>query len=121
MDNKKGKISKKDLETIFKSLEIPFNEGISSDKNKNAEARIVYWDYFWEPLVASGKEYATNVLYQVSFFSKISRHKKLLLLKKKLAEKEIFVAIEHEYNQKEQNWHSYFKVEVLEDLYEKFE
>lgn len=119
MEDKKIKsLTKSDLETIFESLDIPFNEGIQNDKNKNAEARIVYWDYFWEPLIASGKEYSTNVLYQVSFFSKTPRHKKLLELKRKLAERGIFVSIEHEYNQKEQFWHSYFKVEVLENLYE---
>lgn len=118
MENKIEKFSKDDLVLILKSLEIPCNEGIQNDKNKNAEARIVFWDYYWEPLVASGKEYSTNVLYQISFFSKKPRHEKLLKLKKKLADKGIFVAIEHEYNQKEQFWHSYFKVEVLENLYE---
>lgn len=118
MDDEIEKLSKEDLVLIFKSLEIPYNEGIQLDKNKNAEARIVFWDYYWEPLVASGKEYSTSVLYQVSFFSKKPRHAKLLELKRKLAEKGIFVVIEHEYNQKEQFWHSFFKIEILEMLYE---
>ena len=102
MNDDVSKLKKKDLEDIFKSLKIPYNEGIQNDKEKNAAARIVFWDYYWEPLVASGKEYTTKVLYQVSFFGKKPRHEKLLELKRKLAENGIFVHIEHEYNQKEQ-------------------
>ena len=118
MNDDVSKLKKEELEEIFESLKIPYNEGIQNDKDKNAEARIVFWDYYWKPMIASGTEYATNVSYQVSFFSRRPRHEKLLELKRKLAEKKIFVIIELEYNQKEQIFHSYFKVDVLENLYD---
>ncbi len=110
------KISKKDLQKIIDSLGIAYNEGISSDTNKNKNPRLVFWDFLWEPLTASGLEYDTVVTYQVSFFSSTPRHPKLIELKNLLAQKGIFVRIEHEYVEKDKCWHSYFGIDVLENV-----
>lgn len=107
-------MNKKELIELISSLDISYNEGISNDKNKNVVPRIVFWDFLWESLNASGQEYDTKVTYQVSFFSDIPRHPKLIELKKLLAQKGIFVRIEHEYIEKDRCWHSYFGIDVLE-------
>ena len=39
---------------ILESIDIPVNEGIQNDKDKNKYPRIVFWDYVWEPYTASG-------------------------------------------------------------------
>lgn len=109
-------IFKKDLLKIIDSLEITYNEGITSDTNKNKNPRIVFWEFLWEPMTASGQEYNTVVTYQVSFFSITPRHHKLIELKNLLAQKGIFVRIEHEYVEKDKCWHSYFGIDVLENV-----
>lgn len=109
-------LNKIELEKLLEQLEIPFNEGISNDKYQNVFPRIVYWDFLWEPLTASGNEYNTKVIYQVSFYSDIPRHAKLIKLKKLLEEKNIFIRIEHEYVESKKCWHSYFGIEVLENI-----
>lgn len=109
-------MNKNELIELISSLNISYNEGISSDKNEDAIPRIVFWDFLWEPLNASGQEYDTKVTYQVSFFSDIPRHPKLIELKNSLAQKGIFVRIEHEYIEKDRCWHSYFGIDVLEHV-----
>ncbi len=109
-------IKKNELEELFKKLEIPFNEGIQYMNDNNAPKRIVFFESVWEPLTASGNEYDTNVTYQVSFFSDIPRDEKLLKLKGLLALKKIYPVIYHEYLEAKRTWHSYFNVEVLENL-----
>ena len=79
-------MTKNDLEEIFKECEIPSNEGIQYLETNDKLPRIVYFEYRWEDIVASGKKFDTNVNYQVSFRSAITRDPKLLLLKKKLNE-----------------------------------
>lgn len=109
-------MEKDKLIKIFESLRIAFNEGIQNDKNTNQYPRIVFWEYYWEPIPASGEVYNTKVTYQVSFFSDIPRHPKLLELLRKLHENGIKPAIEHEYVQEERYFHSYFAIEVLENI-----
>lgn len=109
-------LKKEELIEILESLNIPVNEGIQNDKNSNAPERIVFWDYVWDPISASGKEYETQVTYQISFFSFIPRNPKLIQLKKILNEKEIKPIIYHEYNQERKEFHSYFAVEVIEQI-----
>lgn len=109
-------MTKAGLEEIFDSLEIKVNEGIQSDINTNLYPRLVYWEYVWNPQIASGKKYNTSITYQVSFFSLISRDPKLILLKQKLKEENINPIIYHEYIQEGKYFHSYFAVEVLEDV-----
>lgn len=109
-------MNKDELVKILKSVEIPINEGIQNDKNSNCYPRIIFWEYYWEPLNASGEVYNTKVTYQVSFFSDIPRHPKLLELLKKLHENGIKPVVEHEYVQEVKYFHSYFAVEVLENI-----
>lgn len=109
-------MTKERLVEIIKSINITYDEGITKDKNKNIYPRIVLWEYYWEPLTASNQEYDTNVTYQISFLSNISRDKKLLELKSLLAENGIFPNISHEYIEKDKCWHSYFPIEVLEKI-----
>ena len=109
-------MNKNDLEELLGKLNIPVNEGIQNDSNTNADPRIVFWEYGWEPVVASNNEYNTKVIYQISFFSRIPRHPKLLELKKELNQKKIFSYIEHEYVKDKKCFHSFFPVEVLENI-----
>lgn len=109
-------MKKIELIELLKLLGVPFNEGIQSDKNTNSLQRIVFWDYIWEPISASGDEYNTLVTYQVSFFSKTSRNSKLIKLKEMLKDKGLKPIIYHEYDQKNQEFHSYFSLEVLENI-----
>ena len=92
------------------------NEGIQNDLNTNVYPRIVIWEYDWEDIVGSDTRYDTNVTYQVSFFSDIPRHPKLIELKRNLNEKGIFSSISHEYVQESKYFHSFFKVEVREEI-----
>lgn len=111
-------MTKERLVEIIKSIDITYDEGITKDKNKNVYPRVILWEYYWEPLTASNQEYDTNtnVTYQISFLSNISRDKKLLKLRKLLAENKVFPNISHEYVEKDKCWHSYFSVEVLEKI-----
>lgn len=109
-------LNKDELVELIESLEIASNEGISSDINKNVYPRIIYWDYAWESQVASSEEYDTLVTYQISFMSKIPRHPKLVELKHLLNQKNIFPIIQHEYISEDKCWHSYFAIEVLENV-----
>lgn len=109
-------MEKEKLIEIFESLRIAFNEGIQNDKNANQYPRIVFWEYYWEPIPASGEVYNTKVTYQVSFFSDIPRHPKLLELLKNLHKNGIKPAVEHEYVQEDRCFHSYFPIEVLENV-----
>lgn len=63
-------MTKEELATLLDSLEIQVNEGILNDTNTNVYPRIVYWEFIWDSLNASGEEYDTKVSYQVSFFLK---------------------------------------------------
>lgn len=109
-------MNKEELEKLLKKLGIPINEGIQNDKDTNIYPRIVFWEYGWEPMIASNEEYNTKVIYQISFFSKEPRNKKLLELKKELKSKKIFPYIEHEYIQDKKCFHSFFPIEVLENV-----
>ncbi len=109
-------MEKDELIKTLESLGIAFNEGIQNDRNTNQYPRIVFWEYVWEPLSASGEVYDTKVTYQVSFFSDIPRHHKLLELLRKLHKKGIKPAVEHEYVQDDRYFHSYFGIEVLENI-----
>lgn len=109
-------MNKEQLEELLKELHIPFNEGIQNDKDTNVYPRIVFWEYVWDPNVASDSEYNTKVTYQISFFAKEPRNQKLLELKRKLNAKKIFPYIEHEYIEKNQYFHSFFSLEVVENI-----
>lgn len=109
-------MNKMELATLLDSLGIQVNEGIQNDGSTKVYPRIVYWEYVWEPLTASGTEYDTNVTYQISFFSKIPREPKLLELRNELKKINLFPIIQHEYIQEDKLFHSYFALEVLENV-----
>ena len=109
-------MNKQKLEEVLKKLGIPVNEGIQNDKDANVYPRIVFWEYGWDPIMASDQEYNTKVTYQISFFSKKPRDEKLLELRKELAKEKVFPYIEHEYIQKEKYFHSFFPIEVVENI-----
>ena len=91
-------MTRPELVELLDSLEIPVNEGTPSDKNIEAIEVVYFWDYLWEPLTASGKEYNTNVTYQISFLAEKPRSPRLLELKHKLSKLDLFPPIQHEYD-----------------------
>lgn len=109
-------MTKEELDQLLKSLDIPVNEGIQNDINTNAPHRIVYWEFIWESITASGSNYKYLVTYQISFFSQIPRDPILLKLIKKLNEIGINPRVEHEYDEEKKCFHSFFAIEVTETL-----
>lgn len=109
-------MTKPELIDLLKELNMPFSEGTPPDKIIEEPEIIYFWDYYWEDLIASGKEYNTNVTYQVSFLAEIPRSPKLLELKHKLNNLGLHPSIQHEYNPETRRWHSYFALEVLENI-----
>lgn len=115
-------LSKLELSELLHELDIPVDEGVSSDENKGMYPRIIYWPYSEEDVMASGKGYENLVTYQVSFFARTPQHKKYKLLRKLLREKGLHPLFSHEYVEKDpifaKAWHTYFSVEVLEEIEE---
>ena len=109
-------MTKPELIKLLKELKIPVNEGTPSDKNIETPEVLYFWDYLWEDLTASGKEYNTNVTYQISFLAEKPRSSKLLELKHKLNDLGLFPTMQHEYNPETRRWHSFFPLEVLENV-----
>ena len=109
-------MTKEELVSILQSLEISCNEGIQNMNNNSKLPRIVYFEYIWEPISSSGKEYKTLVTYQISFFSLNPRDQKLIQLKNKLIEHDIKPLITHEFLENTREFHSYFKLEVVENV-----
>lgn len=109
-------MTKSELVELLKGLNIPVNEGTPNDKVIEAPEIIYFWDYYWEDLIASGKEYNTNVTYQISFLAEIPRNPKLLELKHNLNNLGLYPSIQHEYDPETRRWHSYFALEVLENI-----
>lgn len=109
-------MTKPELEEILTFPETPLNEGTPEDTVIEASVRICFWEYVWEPLVASGSEYNTKVTYQVSVISEFPRCKELIELKHKLDKLDLHPIIQHEKDIKTRRWHSYFSIEVLENV-----
>lgn len=109
-------MTKEEFIEILKKLNIPINEGIQNDKSTGIYPRIVMFEIAWEDISASDDVYNTNVTYQISFFSNIPRNPKLIELKHILNENGIRPFINHEYIEDEKYFHSFFSVELLEEL-----
>ena len=109
-------MSKEELEELLKELNVPISESTPKDEDMEEEIRIHYWEYNWDDIKASGSNYNLKVLYQVSVIAEIPRHPKLLELKKKLNKKGIFPSIQHEYFPEKRRVHSFFSIEVLENV-----
>ncbi len=111
-------LSKLDFEKLIQSIRIPYAEGIQHMEDNDKNPRIVYFETTWETISASGCEYDTKVTYQVSFFSSKPRDNALLNLRKELSKKDIKPVIYHEYLKPKRTWHSFFTIEVLENIHE---
>ncbi len=109
-------ISKEELVELLEELKVPLSESTPKDDEMEKEIRIHFWDYIWDDIVASGKVYNTKVTYQISIVADKPRHPKLLELKKKLNEKGLFPIIQHERLTEKRRVHSFFSLEVLENV-----
>lgn len=109
-------MTKIELDELLKEPKIPVSEGVPADDDVNAETYINYWEYLWEDNTASGINYNTTVTYQISIISDVPRCKALLYLKKRLNEMGLFPTIQHEYDTETRRWHSFFALEVLENV-----
>lgn len=109
-------MTKQELIDLLDELKIPVSESTPKDDDMETEIRIHYWDYNWEDNVASGQEYNTIVTYQVSVVSNKPRHPKLLELKKKLNNLGYHPSIQHEYIVDSRRVHSFFSLDVLENI-----
>jgi hypothetical protein len=105
-------MTKSELVELLESLHIACNEGQSTKKNTDIYPRIVFWDYAWEDVMASGGDYATVETYQISFFAREPRHPKLLELREALRKEGMHPMISHEYVQTDKVFHSFMAVEV---------
>lgn len=109
-------MTKKEFIELLSQLGIPVSESTPKDDDMEEEIRLHYWDYNWEDNTASGKEYNTVVTYQVSVVASKPRHHKLLELKKMLNDRGYFPSIQHEYLTEQRRVHSFFSLEVLENI-----
>lgn len=113
-------MSKEDLSTLLHSVSVPVSEGISGEEDTNRFPRIVYWPFAEQDIMASGTEYKNYVTYQVSIYDRIPQGNTYKKLRNKLREKGIHPVFNHEYVEKdpiyEKTWHTYFAVDVLEDI-----
>ena len=109
-------MTKEELVELLDKLKIPISEGAPKDDDMEEEIRLHYWDYLWEDLTASGQDYNTNVTYQISIVADKPRHPKLLELKKTLNELGYSPTIQHEYLSEKRRVHSFFSLEVLENV-----
>ena len=109
-------MTKEELVELLKELNVPLSESTPKDDEMEEEIRIHFWDYIWEDITSSGYNYNTNVTYQISIIADKPRHPKLLELKKELNEKSLFPTIQHEYLTEKRRVHSFFSLEVLENV-----
>lgn len=113
-------MSKEELSELLHSLEIPVNEGITSEMNMNKCPRIVYWPFVERDEMASGEEYQNIVTYQISFYARIPQHKKYRELRDSLRKRGLHPTFYHEYVEKDpvfaKTWHTYFALDVIEDV-----
>lgn len=109
-------LTKDVLENLLQSLGIPSNEGITHLEENDTYPKIVYFEYSWDDIVSSGTSYDSIVEYQISFKSITPRDPKLIELKKKLNDLGHHPRIDHEYIKDIRVWHSYFSLDVLENV-----
>lgn len=109
-------MTKEELTELLKELQIPINEGTPEDDMIEEPVRLCFWDYLWETQGASGNTYNTIVTYQISFLADVPRHAKLIELVHKLDKINLHPVVQHEYNNETRRWHSFFSLEVLENV-----
>ena len=113
-------MTKIELSELLHSINIPVNEGITSNENLNKYPRIIYWPYMEQDGTASGDEYYNQVTYQISLFARIPQcdeYKKMRIL---FRERGLHPVFYHEYVENDpvfaKTWHTYCAVEVTEEL-----
>lgn len=109
-------MSKEELIELLKELEVPLSEGPPKDSDVEENERINFWDYNWEDLMASGENYNTMVTYQISIVANKPRSATLLKAKKKLNDKGYHPQIQHEHLIEQRRVHSFFSIDVLENI-----
>lgn len=109
-------ITKAELIELLENLGVPFNEGITSEDNKNTVPRIVFWEYVWDPQSASSRTYNTIVTYQISMYTDIPRHPELVNLKNILGSVGLRPVISHEFVEDIRQFHSFMSIDVVETL-----
>lgn len=109
-------MTKKELIELLQKVNVPYKEGILTDDDVDISEHIVFWDFEWSPISSSGKVYTFNVTYQISFISDVPRSENLIKLVVELLKNDKKVEVFHEYIAKNRQWHSYFSLEVNEDI-----
>lgn len=109
-------MTKSDLLTLFKKLDIPVNEGEFNFDLINKFPKIVFWEYVSEDDIASGINYQERNAYQISFQSRtpIKEDSKFKLLRNLLRKKGIHPLFHFEYIADKGINHCFFSVEVTE-------
>lgn len=108
-------MTKEQLSKLLHDTGCPVNEGVSSIKNEKQFPRIDYWESLWSGVKGSGEDYSTISTWQIDFYARVPRHPKLLWLRDKLNEMDLYPAIMHEFNIEDRIWHSAFTLEIDED------
>lgn len=111
-------MNKSEFIEILQELGIQLNEGITPEKLKGSYPRIVIWPYVSEFQQASGSAYNDVKTYQVSLMSGNVDEPKLLELRMKMLKKHLMPRINHEYIEEERIWHSFFSIDLIEDVIE---
>lgn len=109
-------LTKSELSEMLHACCNVVNEGENALLTQNHYPGIVYWEYVWTPISASGTDYGTSVTYQVSILSKEPRSKVLLKLRAMLTKRGIMPTWYHEYDQEKKIFHSYCSLDVLEEI-----
>lgn len=113
-------MTKQELSSLLHGLDIPVNEGITSQENLNIYPRIVFWPYTERDGTASGTEYYNQATYQVSLFARTPQCEKYRELRKKLREAGVRPVYYHEYVENDpvfaKSWHTYCAIEVTEEI-----
>lgn len=109
-------MEREELIQLLDEIGVPVKEGIQYFDDNDTYPQLIFFDYRWDPITASGEIKKTLVSYQISFRALENRSYELINLKHKLAQKGIFPVFSIEYIADKREWHTYFSVEVLEDV-----
>lgn len=103
---------------MLEEIGIDYNEGEHSIEKIGSYPYLVFWDYIWEDISASNSTYDTKVTYQVSVFADNPprNNQELIKLLNKLRDCGIRPIVNHEYDLKEKVFHTFFSLELLENV-----
>lgn len=109
-------MNKSEFIELLKELGIQINEGITPEKAKGNYPRIIIWPYVSEFQPASGSAYSDVKTYQVSLMSENVDDPKLSELRIKMLKRHLMPRINHEYIEEDRIWHSFFSVDLIENV-----